>query len=105
MRDRLGAGQGGLQVGDTRVAFGEFGAEAAEGVVHVAHAVAAGGEREAEGLDIGAVDRALEREGVLEPLRGGLGQGACLAAAHHGERHRGDHDGERDDEEQEHNHR
>ncbi|GGQ57760.1 hypothetical protein Saso_72330 [Streptomyces asoensis] len=42
----------------------------------------------------------------MQPLGGGLRQrAAALAAAHHGECHRGDHDGERDDQEQEHNHR
>jgi hypothetical protein len=91
---------------DTGVALGELGAEAAEGVVDVGHAVAAGGEREAEGLDVHVVDRAVQRQQVLQALGRGLRQGAvALAAAHHGERHRGDHDGARDDQEQEHNHR
>ncbi|GGS15688.1 hypothetical protein GCM10010269_63570 [Streptomyces humidus] len=42
----------------------------------------------------------------MQALGGDLRQrAAALAAAHHGECHRGDHDGERDDQEQEHNHR
>ncbi len=79
------------------VPLGELGAERAEGVVHVRHAVAAGDEREAHGLHVRAVHRPVLGQRVHQPIGLGVGKGGALAAAHHGQCHRGDHDGERDD--------
>ncbi|CAM5258455.1 hypothetical protein STENM223S_10898 [Streptomyces tendae] len=104
-RGGAGARQRGLQAGDPVVALGQLGAEAAEGVVDVRHAVAADHEREAQPLHVAAAHRAVRGQGVPHPLGCGVGQRPAVAAAHHGERHRGHDDGQRDDEEQEHDHR
>ena len=106
-RGGLGAGQRGLQVGDPGVPLGEFGAEAAP-ARRRRPPCGSRGRRPGSAAPRRRARPTGRSGGSGSSSRSGAASGsdgALVAAAHHGERHRGDHDGERDDQEQEHDHR
>lgn len=98
----MGSGERRLEVGDPGVALGQFGRDPVERLVHVGHAVAAQGHRQAEPLQVGGGQRPGHRQRVGEVLGRGVLEHRAVAPTDHGKGDRRDDHDHREQQEEEH---